>query len=71
MNEGVKYSQKQKMVIFWGSDDWLIDKFTLEEINNKINELSSDNPDLIIFKGIYYDTKNKRNSMKSIFYKQS
>ena len=67
MNEGAKSSRNKKWLFFWGSDDWLIDKFTLEQINNKVNELSSVNPDLIIFKGIYYDIKNKRNSRKTIF----
>ena len=67
MNEGLKYSENKKWLFFWGSDDWLIDKFTLEEINNKINELSPVNPDLIIFKGIYYDVKSNKNSRKAFF----
>ncbi len=67
MNEGVKYISEKKWIFFWGSDDWLIDKYSLERIDNTIKASSPYKPDLIVFKGIYYDIKNKKNGRKAFF----
>ena len=57
MNEGIEIIDKNSWFLFLGSDDKLRDDETLEKINFKINSLGSNNLDLLICRGIYFDLR--------------
>ena len=54
MNQGLLFAEKNSWVLFWGSDDWAISPSTFEELNIKLEGLSSSNLDLVICKGKFF-----------------
>ena len=64
MNQGLNLLEKNSWVLFWGSDDWVIEKNTFEELNKKLKSISSNNLDLVICKGKYF-------KLNKTFYKNS
>ena len=54
MNQGLQFIEKYSWVLFLGSDDWIIEPNTFEELNVKLKDFSSKNLDLVICKGKYF-----------------
>lgn len=67
MNQGIEMIDKNSWFLFLGSDDHLIDPFILEKINNKINSLESNNLDLLICRGKYFDIRKNIYSRDAYF----
>ena len=40
MNQGIEIIDKKSWVFFLGSDDWFLDKFTLEKMAVKLDEIT-------------------------------
>ena len=59
MNLGFNFSDNYDWFFFWGSDDWLENKFVFEKIFNKIDDYKNKKYNLFIFKGKYINTKGK------------
>ena len=60
MNQGLNYADRSEWVLFWGSDDWAVDKKSLSVIVKSINTFIDKKPYLIISKTKYFDLKNNR-----------
>ena len=67
MNQGIEIIDKKSWVFFLGSDDWLLDKFTLEKINKKIKKNYCIAKDFIVFRGLYFDINKNIYSRKAYF----
>ena len=50
MNQGINYAKKSEWVLFWGSDDWAVNKNSFSEIVKTINTFIDKKPYLIISK---------------------
>ena len=62
MNQGFSIAEEDEWVLFWGSDDWAYNKDTFYKLSLEINNtLKSNNlPDLLIAKGIYFNSSDLR-----------
>lgn len=58
MNQGLKYTLKDNWIVFWGSDDWLEDKYKLEKLFLEIKNLEK-KTDIITCKVNYVSKSNK------------
>ena len=62
MNEGLELALNNEWVFFWGSDDWMPNSNTLENLYKSINlfPLEENKYDYVICKGTYYDLISKK-----------
>ncbi len=69
MNEGFELAEPNEYIIFWGSDDFADNKFTLEELCNRVlkSQKETSHKHLYIFKARYYEKKNNKIGRTSFF----
>ena len=58
MNQGLKYTFKDNWIVFWGSDDWLEDKYKLEKLFLEIKNVQK-KIDILSCKVNYVSKSNK------------